>query len=176
MAWHSSRIDRTCRSPGTAEAQAAVNGEDALFFARYQWSELEYGNVDPRDAVSSVNKITGCLVTDSRNVFDKLKTEVIVIKGAEKRTSIELRVRWVHSEAQLANGLTKMGRSSELELYYQMGHFWKIVEDPYMRSARRRKAEGMQPLEGTELRVRDKNQEEEGGGADASETTCAAPN
>ena len=188
MAWHSSRIDRTCRSPGTAEAQAAVNGEDALFFARYQWSELEYGNVDPRDAVSSVNKITGCLVTDSRNVFDKLKTEVIVIKGAEKRTSIELlglkesqlstglRVRWVHSEAQLANGLTKMGRSSELELYYQMGHFWKIVEDPYMRSARRRKAEGMQPLEGTELRVKDKNQEEEGGGADASETTCAAPN
>ena len=81
IAWHSSKIDRACRSPGAAEAQAAVNGEDALFFARYQWSELEYGNVDPRNAIKTVLQTGGCLVTDSRNVYDKLKEEVLVIKG-----------------------------------------------------------------------------------------------
>ena len=35
IAWHSSRIDRTCRSPGSSETQAAVNGEDVLFYIRY---------------------------------------------------------------------------------------------------------------------------------------------
>ena len=30
ITWHSQKIERVCRSPGAAEAQAAVNGEDAL--------------------------------------------------------------------------------------------------------------------------------------------------
>ena len=187
ISWHSSKIDRACRSPGAAEAQAAVNGEDCLFFARYQWSEIEKGNVDPRDAVASVKKTPGCLITDSRNVYDKLREEVLTIKGAEKRTSIELiglkesqfstglQLRWVHSEAQLANGLTKSAGGKELDLYYHMGHCWKIVEDPLMRSARKRRADGVAPLEGNEItRGEGNHQKEEGGGADASEITCSA--
>ncbi|OLP84749.1 Copia protein [Symbiodinium microadriaticum] len=114
IAWHSNRIDRVCRSPGAAEAQAAVNGEDALYFARFQWSELVYGQVDVRRPNDTVTKVTGCLVTDSRNVYDKLVTEVLVIKGKEKKTNIELLalkeaqrnhqviIRWVHSEDSAA--------------------------------------------------------------------------
>ena len=95
----------------------------------------------------------------SRNVYDKLNTEVLVIKGAEKRANIELlsvkdsqmntdlEIRWVHSEAQLANGLTKAGTSREFELYYKMGGRWRIMEDPSMMSARRRKSLGLQPLQ-----------------------------
>ena len=157
IAWHSNRIDRACRSPGAAEAQAAINGEDALYFARFQWSELNQGHVNIRHPDETVAKVTGCLVTDSRNVYDKLETEVLVIKGAEKRTSIELLslkeaqqnhgviLRWVHSEAQLANALTKHN-SKEMELYYRMQHSWRIVEDPEMKSARRRRLEGLEPL------------------------------
>ncbi|OLP95145.1 Retrovirus-related Pol polyprotein from transposon TNT 1-94 [Symbiodinium microadriaticum] len=63
IAWHSSKIDRACRSPGAAEVQAACNGDDSLYYARYQWSEMLYGNVNIR---------------------------VLVIKGAEKRANIEL--------------------------------------------------------------------------------------
>ena len=115
ISWTSQKIDRACRSPGAAEAQAAVNGEDSLFAVRYQWSELMYGPPNLQDPAATVAKTAGCLVTDSRNVYDKLETEVLVVKGAEKRTSIELLslkeaqlqtgllVRWVHSEAQLAN-------------------------------------------------------------------------
>ena len=158
ISWHSSKVDRVCRSPGAAEAQAAVNGEDSLYFARYQWSELEYGNIDPRDAQGAVRKVPGCLITDSRNVYDKLNTEMLTVKGAEKRTDLEmiglkeaqrntaLTIRWVHSEAQLANSLTKSGGGRELELYYQMQHQWRIVEDKQMRSARRRKQDGVAPL------------------------------
>ncbi|CAE7275475.1 unnamed protein product [Symbiodinium sp. CCMP2456] len=158
VAWHSSKVERICRSPGAAEAQAAVNGEDTLFFSRYQWGELEFGDVDSRDAERTVNQVVGCLVTDSRNVYDKLNTEVLTIKGAEKRTDLEmlglkeaqrntgLHIRWVHSEAQLANSLTKAAGGREIELYYQMRHQWRIVEDPQMRSARRRRQEGIAPL------------------------------
>ena len=159
ISWHSSKIDRSCRSPGSAETQAAVNGEDGLFFARFQWSEMLHGITDLRNHELTVQKVSGCLITDSRNVYDKLRTEVVSIKGAEKRSNLELlsikqsqqenglHVRWVHSEAQLANALTKVGNARELELYYRMNHTWRIVEDEFMRSARRRREQGMNPLE-----------------------------
>ena len=159
IAWHSNKIDRVCRSPGAAETQAAVNGEDALYFARYQWAEMCHGSDLVRRPNDLVQKVPGCLVTDSRNVYDKLQTEVLTVKGAEKKANLELLglkesqqqtgviVRWVHSEAQLGNSLTKSGGSKEIEMFYSMGHRWRIVEDDQMRSARRRKADGVEPLQ-----------------------------
>ena len=159
IGWHSNKIDRSCRSPGASESQAAINGEDLLYYARYQWSEICFGGLDVRDPDSCVRKVTGTLVTDSRNVYDKLNTEVLTIKGAERKSNLELlsvkeaqqrtqlHVRWVHSEAQLANSLTKLNGGHELEMFYRMNHAWRIVEDPAMRSARRRKAQGLPPLD-----------------------------
>ena len=159
VAWHSNRIDRVCRSPGAAETQAAVNGEDALFFARYQWAEMLHGSKLVRQPNRLVSKVPGCLVTDSRNVYDKLQTEVLTVKGAEKKSNLELlglkesqqqtqvAIRWVHSEAQLGNSLTKSGGNKEIEMFYSMGHRWRIVEDEQMRSARKRKADGVEPLQ-----------------------------
>ncbi|CAE7039082.1 RE1 [Symbiodinium sp. KB8] len=159
IAWHANKIDRKCRSPGAAETQAAVNGENVLYFARYHWDELIHGSPNPRDPDASVRRIPGTLITDSRNVYDKLQTEVLTIKGAEKKSNIELvsvkesqyrtslQIRWVHSEAQLANSLTKWNGGHELELFYKMRSSWRIVEDPEMKSARRRKAEGLSPLQ-----------------------------
>ena len=63
--------------------------------------------------------IPGVLVTDSTNVHDRMLSEVYVPKGPEHRTALELMglkeaitntqtpIRWVHSDAQLANSLTK---------------------------------------------------------------------
>ncbi|CAE7515030.1 RE1 [Symbiodinium sp. CCMP2456] len=159
VAWHSQKIERTCRSPGAAEAQAAVNGEDCLYYGRYEWSELLHGSGDLHDPDQLVRMTGGCVVTDSRNVYDRLDTEVMVVKGAEKRTSIELlaikesqantsvEMRWVHSEAQLANSLTKAAGLREYELFYKMGHQWRLVEDTTMMSAKRRKELGILPLE-----------------------------
>ena len=57
------------------------------------------------------------MISDSRNVFGKLQTEEMTIKGQERRVDLELlslksaqrnnafRVRWVHSEVQLGNAL-----------------------------------------------------------------------
>ena len=159
IGWQSHKIDRTCRSPGAAETQAAVNGEDQLCYARYQWSEIMYGAVDTKDPDRTIRQTPGCVISDSRNVYDKLQTQVLSIKGAEKRANLELlalkesqtrtevKIRWVHSEAQLANTLTKANGTREMDLYYRMGHQWRIVEDARMRSARKRKSEGMSPLQ-----------------------------
>ncbi|CAE7864870.1 RE1 [Symbiodinium sp. KB8] len=111
-------------------------------------------------------QVPGTLVTDSRNVYDKLNTEVLTIKGAERKSNLELlsvkeaqqrtqlHVRWVHSEAQLANSLTKANGGHEMELFYRMNHAWRIVEDPSMKSARRRKAEGLPPLDNAPVQAR----------------------
>ncbi|CAE7499645.1 unnamed protein product, partial [Symbiodinium sp. CCMP2456] len=89
---------------------AAVNGEDTVYFVRYQWSEIMHGVADARDPEGCASKVTGCVISDSRNVYDKLSVEVVSIKGAEKRANLELLslkesqqrtgflVRWVHSE------------------------------------------------------------------------------
>ena len=159
VTWHSQKIDRKCRSPGAAEAVAAINGEDYLFFSRFQMSEMLGNPVGVRNANETVNRVGGCLITDSRNVYDKLETETLSIKGAEKRTDIEMLalksaqirnrvvIRWVHSEAQLANGLTKANEFKQLQLFYQMRQRWRIVEDANRASARRRKQLGLGPLE-----------------------------
>ena len=60
--WHSHKIDRVCRSPGAAETQAAVNGEDHLYYARYQWSEMLYGPANTKAPDETVSRITGCVI------------------------------------------------------------------------------------------------------------------
>ncbi len=159
MAWHSSKIDRMCTSPGSSEAYAAVNAEDLLCFCRFQVSEMLGFQVNIRNPNEVVNHIGGCLVTDSRNVFDKLSTEVVCAKGAERRVDLTLMrlkesqhlnnvvVRWVHSDAQLANSLTKGKELRQILLFYDMNQHWRIVDDPSMSSARKRKEKGIQPLD-----------------------------
>ena len=160
VAWHASRIDRVVRSPGAAEAKALVSGEDYLFHARYQLGELLEETTDVFDVDRTANRVHGCLISDSRNVYDKLQTSELSTKGAERRTDIELlciksaqrynnvEVRWVHSEAQLSNALTK-GGAKELESFYQLGGMWRIVCDAQMRSAKKRRQDGIGPLTST---------------------------
>lgn len=158
IAWQSSKIDRVARSPGAAEAKAVVTGEDLLFHARFQYGELLSSEPNIFDVDGVTNEIFGCIISDSRNVYDKLNNEELSTKGAERRTDIELlcakssqknnqtKVRWVHSEAQLGNALTK-ANTKELEMFYRMGHQWRIVHDPFMKSAKKRRSEGINTLQ-----------------------------
>lgn len=131
-----------------------MTGGDYLYHARYQLGEFHDPTPSVFDVDATANRVAGCLISDSRNVYDKLNTEELSTKGAERRTDLELlsikssqrhnalQVRWVHSEAQISNALTK-GHAKELELYYKSGYQWKIVHDPAMQSARKRKQQGI---------------------------------
>ena len=52
--------------------QAAANKDDTLHYARYQWSKMLYGEVNARDPETTVKQTARCLMTESRNVYDKL--------------------------------------------------------------------------------------------------------
>lgn len=157
VAWHSSRIDRVVRSPGAAEAKAMINGEDLLYHARYQYGEWFDSRPCVFDVDRTVNLTPGCVISDSRTIYDKLMTEELSVKGAERRTDLELlcmkhaqrtnhvNLRWVHSESQIANALTKEN-AKELELFYKMNGVWRIVVDKDMKSARKRRQEGLDIL------------------------------
>lgn len=140
-----------------------MNAEDLLFFARFQLSEMSGHKVHMRRVNRAVNTVPGCLVTDCQNVYDKLASEAVVLKGAERRTDLELMslkaaqlrnnvlVRWVNSEARSANPPTKARRLREMMLFYRLNHHWKIVEDETMSSAKTRKLKGQSPLEDTKV-------------------------
>ena len=158
MYWSSSRIHRVCRSPGSAEARAAIDGEDALFLLRFQWSELKGFIPHVRETDECVRETRGVLVTDSRNVFDRMRQPYISPTGEQKRVDLELlmlkdsqvrtglQIRWVNAQAMLANSLTKIGEDSQCNRYIACGQKWKIVDDPLMFSGRRRQKHGLDGL------------------------------
>ena len=82
----------------------------------------------------------------------------MALKEAQWNTGVT--IRWVHSEAQLANTLTKANGMREYELCTKMGHRWRLVEDDGMMSARRRNEAGLLPLEQARAREKDKGSKE----------------
>ena len=78
--WRSGKIEGTCRSPGAAEARAAVDAEDSLYLLRYAWAEFcgHVSNVWEPDL--HVKRVTGVLVTDSRNVYDRMDKPYVTPK------------------------------------------------------------------------------------------------
>ena len=159
MFWSSSKLQRVCRSPGSAEARAAIDGEDALWLLRYQWSELLGRKPSLRDPDSMIRRVPGLLVTDSRNVYDRMQQpyisptgeqkrvdlEVLVLKESQLRTALD--IRWVNAQAMLANSLTKRGEDQQFDRFVACKYRWKIVDDPQMFSGRERSKRGLDGLD-----------------------------
>ena len=157
--WKSGKVERVCRSPAAAETMAAMDGEDDLLFLRSLWGELQGIEMDPRHPDECAKHTAGHLITDAKNLFDKLFTPVLTVKGCEKRSSIEalgLRenmertgttISWVHGDAMIANSLTKPQEKHQMLLYVQMNFRWRIVYDEQMMSAKSRKKQGKDALD-----------------------------
>lgn len=159
MFWNSSKIDRVCRAPGASEAHAAMDAEDALWLIRYQLGEVCGEIPEPRNPDGLVVKTPGTLITDSRSVYDKLQRPYISPTGQSKKIDIELvalkncqtetnlQVRWVNSEAMLANSLTKKNEDEQMNRFIACRQSWRIVEDAEMFSGKRLKKAGRDLLE-----------------------------
>lgn len=155
VSWQSAKITRQCRSPGAAESLGAIDCEDLLYHVRLQRG----GVVDVRRTGSQVAQVPAVLITDSTNVYDRLQNPVYVPKGPERRVSLEmlglkdaiaetnLHLRWVNSDAQLGNSLTKDNEQQQIQRFYQLGQCWRIVQDPQMQSARNRRKQGLDALD-----------------------------
>ena len=157
--WQSAKIQRTCRSSGAAETHAGVDAEDELYAIRLQAFEFCGGHVNLWSCDDAVKMIDGVLISDSKNLYDRLSQTVLTFRGAEKRTDIEslclkesmqatkLQIRWVNGDSQLANSLTKENELHQLFEYHRRQGQWRIVYDPSLLSGRKRKLMGLERLE-----------------------------
>lgn len=157
--WQSAKIQRKCRSPAAAETCAAVNGEDETFAIRFQVAEFLGRPISIWNVNQEVAKIRSSLISDSKNLYDRLSKTMVTLRGEEKRSdlesmclkesmdSTELQLRWVNGEAMLANSLTKPEEHFQIIQFYQLGGRWRITYDQSMMSGKKRKAKGLNPFE-----------------------------
>ena len=157
--WRSGKIGRVCRSPACAEIIASLDGEDDLAFLKFLWAELNGQQMNPRWPDKMGEVVPSLLVTDAKNLYDKVHKPVVMIKGEEKRSTLEAialksnldrggtDLRWVNGDSMLANSLTKPSEKGQMMLFITMGYRWRITYDELMRSGKNRRKIGLGPLE-----------------------------
>lgn len=98
------------------------------------------------------------ILTDCKSLYDALaKVETSGLQLTEKRSAIEATgckvrlhqtncaVRWVNSDSQLADGLTKPDACDNLRKFQRQG-YWKIVFDPEFVSAKKKRKQLTQSI------------------------------
>ena len=70
----------------------------------------------------------------------EFKTDLELLALRDGIEACECPVRWVHSDAMLANSLTKGHERWQLDLFVQNKCRWRLVYDQMFESAKRRRA------------------------------------
>ena len=153
VSWRSARLKRVARSSLAAETQAASEAEEELMLIRIQWKEMLGYDIDLRKPGSEISTVPGILVTDAKSLFDVLHKEDLNSSAGglqEKYSALELlslceriregktAIRWVNSDAQVADSLTKPTKPGSLHQLLQSGR-WRLTYDPDFTSAKRLK-------------------------------------
>ena len=152
--WRSFKLPRVARSTLAAEGQAASEAADCLHFAVVFWKAM----LDPEFRISEVKPETHrwwspcALIVDAKCLYDLLhREELYVSTAADKRTCLEAlttrdklreiggEARWVSSERQYADGLTK-DSATQLLADRLRTHMHKIVADDTYQASRKKTA------------------------------------
>ena len=152
ISWGSHKLRRVCRSSLAAETQALSEAEQEMMYIRTQWREMLGDEVNLRDAEVIAAKTTGVLVTDAKALYDAASGGLLQSSGfsmREKYTALELLgitehivaqrtiLRWCNSDAQLADGLTKLQAQDRIRKFLQGGQLWNLAYDENFTSAKR---------------------------------------
>ena len=145
MDWKSWNLKRKVRSSLAAESQALADAVDSLNYLRLFLAEcLVADSIDLRQADRVLSMLPNAhVITDCKSLYDALgKSESAGLGLSEKRTAIEvtatrdvmretgIATRWVNSDRQIADVLTKpQVPSHNLQALQSTGR-WKIVFDP----------------------------------------------
>lgn len=153
IGWKSGRLPRVARSSLSAEIQAFSVAEEELMYVRLQWLEMIGYGIPEREPSKLITKSPGIVVTDARSLFDVIKKGPVNTSGLglkEKYCVLDMlslfqrlkngktETRWVHSEAQLADSLTKHVPAGSLLRALQNGT-WVLTHDPSFTSSKKLK-------------------------------------
>ena len=148
--WRSWKLPRIARSSLAAESQAAGECADALLYVSTFWELIWIPNL-PLDASSTATlPVAPAMIIDAKALYGLLvKDEVQASHGTDKRTAIETlvcqdklnachaAVRWVSSELQYADSMTKTD-SSQLLADRLRTHLLKITSDDSFQAAKKK--------------------------------------
>ena len=170
MDWSSKKLTRVARSSLTAEAQGGANGVDAL-----EWLLIFLALVFKPDASPVAKEIArlfgpAVIITDCKALYDATHSVSSGLGISEKRTAIEVRMmvdrvafigaswRWVNSDQQLADGMTKASMRLKLAEYLRKGYH-SLEYDPDFVSAK--KSRSAKRFEKTEENMIEPDQEDD---------------
>ena len=145
IAWTSKKVPRVVRSTLSAEAAALSNSVDRLLWIRMMWAWISNPNCEwsnPEQVLESQTR--SAVVTDYRSMYDIL-TRTAVPSCSEHRTTIECLlirerlkancdVRWVSSQAMLADCLTKTMDASVLRQCLMTGRYSLFDEQEVLKT------------------------------------------
>ncbi len=138
-----------------------MSAQDGLDFCRLLWYEITVGTLNLEEPSEAIAAVDGAFVSDCKSFYGSVnRKESAGLGMRDKRAAIEaLSVRqhsiltgtpvfWCHSDAQLADGLTKPAAAWKLEEFFdRRGQVWRLTFDPQMLSAKRRRTLRLGPLE-----------------------------
>ena len=147
--WRSQKTPRVARSSLGAEAQGGGQACDALEHVCVYWNCL----LDPRQKLKELLDCTSTLeptmITDAKALYDSFHREGYSSSVVDKRVSLEVKamkerllalggnLRWMSSERQLADGLTKESARGLLAERLRYGKL-KLVWDPTYKAAKKK--------------------------------------
>jgi hypothetical protein len=151
LSYSSRKLHRVARSSTSAEVQQFGNSVDVHEFVKMMYLSLEIPDLDLRSVDQTLCLQNSAVISDSKNAYDALKRiETSGLQMEEKRTAIELlgikerlsaaRIdcRWVDSDQELADGLTKPFHFEQLLKALRLTR-WSIHFDSNFTSAKRKR-------------------------------------
>jgi hypothetical protein len=160
VSWSTNKLKRVARSSMAAEMQALANAEDELHLCRLAWLEFNGMKVDLNHIDEALHEVSGTVVIDAKSIYDVLTSQNQPIQLSEKRTALEMlaylkntesngtETRWAHGEANIADGLTKVGNHPMLQEFLRTSS-WALVNDASQLSGKKRRAQGLDKLSAT---------------------------
>ena len=153
ISWQSRKLPRIARSSTSAEVQMASHTTDVHEFLKQLL--IEWQNKDPvllHDPDFCMRQFPSVLILDCKNLYDAMsRIETSGLQLEEKRTAIEvlsirertkhtnILVKWVDSDQQLADNLSKPLKYDHLQEVLKKGSL-SIVFDPDFVSAKKKRA------------------------------------
>ena len=151
VSWKSYKLQRVVRSSLGAEAQAMAAAMEELYFVKLFMVMLLHPGLSVRQGQELLTKTQSVVVTDCRALYDALNRanvgttqdkrvaiECLVIASMIKETGSIL--RWVSSERQLADGLTKVTARQDFVEQLKGGYI-QLVFNPEFKAAKKKSAE-----------------------------------
>ena len=150
MSWGSGKLKRVCRSSLAAEVQALGEVEQEVMFIRLMWQEILGATIDLKNTAAMVRQTAGVLVTDAKALYDAaMQGDLPSFSMKEKYTALELlslvqqmdmqktQLRWCNSNAQLADGMTKVQAQDRIRKFLEDGQRWNLVYDDTFTAAKK---------------------------------------